>query len=276
MIDPIAFKIFGLSVHWYGIIICAGMILGVAVAIWQAKKRGYKADMIYDFFILALPLAVIGARLYYVVYEWQRYAANPISALYIWEGGLAIYGGVIGGVIAAIIFCKWKKVPFGDLVDSCAPSLILGQAIGRWGNFVNQEAYGNAITDSMGNIITDPNAGLFPYGVYIENLREWHQATFFYESMWNLCVFALLLIYAKHAKHRGNVLAMYFVAYGIGRFFIEGLRTDSLYIGGLRVSQVLSAVLVIGGIIYIAVMHRKERKTINYDGKYSVKEQKAE
>jgi len=266
LIDPIAirdcFGISGLNIHWYGIIICIGIVLGVLVGIKLANKKNYKSDMILDFILLALPLAIVCARIYYVVFEWQMYAANPWKVFAIWEGGIAIYGGVIGAVIAALIFCKWKKVSFGDLLDIGAPGLILGQAIGRWGNFANQEAYGPAITD--------PSMQWFPFGVYIQAVNEWHMATFFYESMWNLIVFAILLSYFKKAKHKGNVFVMYLIAYGIGRFFIEGLRMDSLWLvpGLIRVSQLLSAILVIFGIIYLAVMHKKEPKLYCYEGKY--------
>ena len=230
----------------------------------MAKKKGYTFEMLIDLMLLALPMAIVFARLYYVIFEWERYAGDFMKIIAIWEGGLAIYGGVIGALLAALIFSKWKKVPFGDILDIGAPGLILGQAIGRWGNFVNQEAFGN--------VITNPSMQWFPYGVYIERLGEWHQATFFYESAWNLIVLAVLLWYWKRAKHKGNVFVMYLVMYGIGRFFIEGLRTDSLWLvpGVIRVSQLLSAVLVIGGIIYLAVMYTKPAKIREYTGKYRI------
>jgi len=219
--------------------------------------------------LLTVPFAIVCARIYYVVFEWEHYASNPISALYIWEGGIAIYGAVIGGVIATIIFAKWKKFSFWTLADLVAPGLVLGQAIGRWGNFFNQEAYGQLITDEA--------MQFFPYAVYIERYGEWHQATFFYESMACLVIFAFLLIYRAKAKKApaGNLFLWYWVLYGIERFFVEGLRTDSLYIfkgglpignliffpAGLRVSQVVSLVMVIAfGIILIKrfIARRKE------------------
>ncbi len=239
MIDPIAihnlFGIEGLNIAWYAIIVTSGIVAGILLGGFLAKKKGYTFEMLIDLMLLALPLAIIFARLYYVVFEWERYAGDFMKIIAIWEGGLAIYGGVIGALLAALIFSKWKKVPFGDILDIGAPGLILGQAIGRWGNFVNQEAFGN--------VITNPSMQWFPYGVYIERLGEWHQATFFYESAWNLIVLAVLLWYWKRAKHKGNVFVMYLVMYGIGRFFIEGLRTDSLWLvpGVIRVSQLLSA-----------------------------------
>lgn len=268
MIDPIAihnlFGIEGLNIAWYAIIVTSGIVAGILLGGFLAKKKGYTFEMLIDLMLLALPLAIIFARLYYVVFEWERYAGDFMKIIAIWEGGLAIYGGVIGALLAALIFSKWKKVPFGDILDIGAPGLILGQAIGRWGNFVNQEAFGN--------VITNPSMQWFPYGVYIERLGEWHQATFFYESAWNLIVLAVLLWYWKRAKHKGNVFVMYLVMYGIGRFFIEGLRTDSLWLvpGVIRVSQLLSAVLVIGGIIYLAVMYTKPAKIREYTGKYRI------
>ncbi|MEG6611572.1 prolipoprotein diacylglyceryl transferase [Pseudoclostridium thermosuccinogenes] len=162
----------------------------------------------------------------------------------IWEGGLAIFGRVIGGIIAAIIFSKRNHFPFFRLVDMVVPSLIPGQAIGRWGNFVNQEAFGN--------LVTNPNLQFFPYALFIERLEEWHQATFFYESMWNLCVFVVLIYFRKRKKFSGQLLATYFIGYGLGRFWIEGLRSKSLYlVPGLRILQALSLVLIIIGIIMI-------------------------
>lgn len=147
------------------------------------------------------------------------------------------------------------------LLDFCAPGLILGQAIGRWGNFVNQEAYGN--------LITDPGLQFFPYGVYIEEMGAWYQATFFYESMWNFGVFIWLLIYSRKAKYDGNVMAMYFIAYGLGRLYIEGLRSDSLYIlPGIRVSQVLSLALIIGGVCYILIRRKMKKPNAIYEGPY--------
>ena len=268
MIDPIAvhnlFGIEGLNIAWYAIIVTSGIVAGILLGGFLAKKKGYTFEMLIDLMLLALPMAIIFARLYYVVFEWERYAGDFMKIIAIWEGGLAIYGGVIGALLAALIFSKWKKVPFGDILDIGAPGLILGQAIGRWGNFVNQEAFGN--------VITNPSMQWFPYGVYIERLGEWHQATFFYESAWNLIVLAVLLWYWKRAKHKGNVFVMYLVMYGIGRFFIEGLRTDSLWLvpGVIRVSQLLSAVLVIGGIIYLAVMYTKPAKIREYTGKYRI------
>lgn len=263
MIDNIAIKdLFGtgIDIHWYGVIIACGLLLGVILGVLEAKRRGYRAEMVLDFMLIAIPICIICARLYYVAFEWQHYAANPISMLYIWNGGLAIYGAVIGGVIAAIIFFSWTRVRVGTMMDVAAPSLIIAQAIGRWGNFVNQEAYGN--------LITNPKWQWFPAAVQIEAQgNQWFQATFFYESAWNVIVFIVLMLTRKKVKVRGGVFALYLAGYGIGRFFIEGLRSDSLYWGPFRVSQVLSALLVIGAILYLVIMSRR-KQVPDYKGVY--------
>lgn len=264
MIDPIAVKnlfgIQGLNIAWYGIIIAMGIVLGVWVAISQAKRRGYTSELLFDFMIIALPLAIVCARIYYVATTWEAYAGNFYKMIAIWEGGIAIYGAVIGGIIAALIVSKWRKFPVMRLLDIAAPGLILGQAIGRWGNFVNQEAFGN--------LIANPSLQFWPYGVYIQNLGEWHQATYFYESMWDFGVFIWLLFYSRKAKYDGNVIAMYFITYGIGRFFIEGLRTDSLWVGPFRISQLLSVVFIVGGAIYILVRRKMKKTDPVYEGRY--------
>ena len=265
--NPIAVKnlfgIQGLDVAWYGIIIAAGIVLAFTVTLMESKRKGYKADLIFDFLILALPLAIVCARIYFVAFEWQSYAGDFYKMIAVWQGGIAIYGAVIGGALAAFIVCRIKKFPFLRLLDITAPGLVLGQAIGRWGNFMNQEAFGN--------LITNPAQQFFPFAVYIQNLGEWHQAAFFYESMWDFGVFLLLMNYRKKAKYDGNVFAMYLIAYGIGRFFIEGLRTDSLYVlPGIRISQILSLVFIAGGIIYIVFRRKTGAQDPVYEGKYNI------
>ena len=231
------FGIEGFNIAWYGVIIGVGMVLAVCVAAFRAKRAGYKTDLILDFVLFAVPIAIVCARIYYVIFEWDMYSDDLMKIFAIREGGLAIYGGVIGGIATAVVFCKIQKVPLLKLMDFAMPSLLLGQIIGRWGNFMNQEAFGN--------LITDPKLQFFPYGVYIEDLAEWHQATFFYESAANLVLFIMMMIVARRAKKDGWMTVLYLVGYGIIRCCIEGLRTDSLYlIPGLRVSQLLSAVLI--------------------------------
>lgn len=269
-----------ISIAWYAVIICMGIIAGIVVGRYMAKRRGYNFDLVVDFLILAIPLALIGARVYYVALEWDRYAGDFSEMIAIWHGGLAIYGGIIGGFIALVIFCRWRKFSIGIMADIAAPGLAIGQAIGRWGNFVNQEAFGAAVTEK--------SLQWFPYAVNITKQHTiavydeatgkmiqqicdapWHMATFFYESVWNLIVFGILMWYQKRAKKRGNVFVMYLVLYGAGRAFIEGLRTDSLWLipGVLRISQGLALVCVILGLIYLIIMRNREQKPFTYVGK---------
>ena len=255
------FGIEGFNIAWYGVIIGCGMIIATMIAAWRASQKGYKSDLILDFILFAIPVGIVCARMYYVAFEWEYYAQNLIKIFAIREGGLAIYGGVLGGIATAVVFCKYHKFSLIKLLDFVMPSLLLGQAIGRWGNFTNQEAFGN--------LITDPNLQFFPYGVYIEHLEEWHQATFFYESMANLTLFILMMIVAHKAKKDGWMLVMYFMGYGCIRFFVEGLRADSLYlIPGVRVSQLLSAILVGIGLGIAWGIHMGRLKAKPYDGIY--------
>ncbi len=266
--DPVAFTIFGRDIYWYGILISLSVVLAVIMVYREAKREGLDADCMLDYALLTVPIAIVCARIYYVIFEWDQYAADPIRALYIWEGGIAIYGAVIGGVIATLIFSRWKKISFWKLADLVAPGLVLGQAIGRWGNFFNQEAFGG--------LVTDPAWQYFPYAVYIERLGEWHQATFFYESVACFLIFIFLMIYRRKAKNApaGNLFLWYWVLYGIERAYVEGLRTDSLWMfkdgipigsliffpNGLRVSQVLSIVMAVAFSIVLLVRFVKRRK----------------
>lgn len=269
--DNVAFTIFGKEIYWYGIIIAVGLILGVVIGVYEAKRKGYRSEMVLDFILLAVPLCIICARLYYVIFQWDNYVTEPIRMLYIWEGGLAIYGGVIGGAIAAILFYRWRRIAIGDMLDIAAPGLIIGQAIGRWGNFMNQEAFGTAVSN--------PAWQHFPWAVYIDPGKTidgtffpagYYHATFFYESMWNLIVFAILLLVRKKIKVRGGVFAMYVVLYGFGRFWIEQMRTDSLMWGSIRVSEGLSELLFFGGIAYLVYMHFTRRNYFPYSGYYNL------
>ena len=257
------FGIQGLNIAWYGVIIASGMMLGILLASLRARKRGWSSDLVLDFILLAVPLAVIGARAYYVAFEWDYFAVNPERIIAINTGGLAIYGAVIGGFLAAFLFTKSAKFPFLKLLDLIIPSLILGQAIGRWGNFINQEAFGA--------LITDPKLQFFPLAVYIQSLGEWHQATFFYESFCNSILLVIVLLLSRKGVKDGTLLATYFIGYGIARTVIEGLRTDSLYLfGTIRVSQVLSAALVVVGIVMLVLIKKGVIHTKPYEGKYCV------
>lgn len=233
------FEIFGLEVKFYGIIIALGMLIAVFVAVYNTKYRGLKPDDIYTVALYALPLAILGARIYYVIFSPHSYTF--LEFLDIRSGGMAIYGGVIGGALGLFLFCLIHKKNFLKLADVACVSLILGQAIGRWGNFFNQEAYGYEVTNKA--------LQWFPYAVYIENNSAWHMATFFYESILNLCIFFFLMIMIRKLKNKGTIMSLYFICYGLVRVFVEGLRTDSLYLGNIRVSQLLSGILVVAGII---------------------------
>ena len=233
----------------YGLLIAGAMALGVFLCARQEERLGLPKDTAVDFALWVIPAAIVGARLYYVAFQWPMYASDPVRILYLWEGGLAIYGGVIGGTVAALIYSRVKKVSFAALADMVAPVLILGQAIGRWGNFVNQEAYGQ--------VIDDPALQFFPLAVFADG--EWHMAAFFYESIWDFIGFLILWLNRKRVKVRGNLFLGYLVWYGLGRAVIEGLRTDSLMWGSMRVSQALSLGLVIAAGIALILRHLKHR-----------------
>ena len=241
------FSIFGIEIKFYGLIMAFAMLLGVLLACKLAKKRGVKSDDVFYLALIVLPCAVIGARLYYVIFYEYNYSFWEIFNIR--QGGLAIYGGVIGGIIGVVVFAlikkNWKLIFV--LMDICAPCLILGQALGRWGNFFNQEAYGNIITNS--------SFQWFPFAVWIEAENAWFQATFFYESLWNLIGVAILVFTYYKSNQTGTTTAAYLTWYGLGRTWIEGLRTDSLYIGstGIRVSQLLSIILVVVGVVILSV-----------------------
>lgn len=233
----------------YGMLIAMAIGLGVFLCSRQEKRLGLPKDITVDFALWAVPAAILGARLYYVAFQWDMYRQNPAHILYVWEGGLAIYGGVIGGAAAALVFSRVKKVSFLTLADMVAPALILGQAIGRWGNFVNQEAYGT--------LISDPALQFFPLAVQVNG--EWHMATFFYESVWNFIGFWLLWLNRKKITARGNLFLGYLCWYGLGRAVIEGWRTDSLMWGNVRVSQALSAGLFLAAGIALMLRRGKHR-----------------
>ena len=257
------FGIQGLNIAWYGVIIACGLLLGIWLATYRAKKRGWSSDLVLDFILLAVPLAIIGARAYYVAFEWEYFSAAPAKIIAINEGGLAIYGAVIGGFLAAFLFSRAAKFPFLKLIDLVIPSLILGQAMGRWGNFINQEAFGA--------LVTNPNLQFFPLAVYIQSLGEWHQATFFYESFCNTILLVITLLLGRKGVKDGTLLATYFIGYGTVRAVIEGLRTDSLYLfGTIRISQLLSALLVLVGITLLVLIKKDIIRTKPYDGKYCV------
>ena len=228
-----------LTVHYYGAIIAMGLILGVLYACRRSKDFGLKEDDLIDGVLWVTPFAILCARAYYVIFRWaEEYADNPISALYIWQGGLAIYGGVLGAALGVIIFCRFKKIKLGALLDLVALGFLIGQSLGRWGNFFNREAFG-AATDSFLRM------GLFNKytGQY-----EFYHPTFLYESLWNAAGFVLLHCLSKKRRYDGQIALGYVAWYGLGRAMIEGLRVDSLYWGPFRVSQVLAAVSCVAAV----------------------------
>jgi len=251
---PYSRYIFG-SLPWYSVLIVSGILICFILCSREEKRLQLPQDTVLDLALWVVPCGIIGARLYYVIFDWQSFAHDPISVLYIWNGGLAIYGAVIGGALAILLFSWRKKLSPLLLMDMIAPTLALAQSIGRWGNYFNMEAYGGHITN--------PFWQFFPAGVLIPHGGgyDWHMATFFYESVWDLSVFLVLwLIIRRRKRHNGVVALWYMLLYGTGRFLIEGLRTDSLMLGPLRVSQWLSAGLVLTAIVLLislAVYNRR-------------------
>ena len=247
---PSYFTLFGRPIYFYGVLIGLGFLLAIVFCAKRAKRFGLKEDDVYDVAIWLIPCSILGARLYYVLFRFDYYRVHPDELLSVWNGGLAIYGGVIAGMLSVAAVCRRKKIPLAAMLDNLVYGLLLGQIIGRWGNFMNREAFG-AETDIFCRMgLTAPDGTT----IYVH-------PTFLYESLWNLGVLLFLLWFEKTGKRRfdGHCIALYFLLYGIGRFWIEGLRTDSLYIGntGIRVSQALSLVLVIGA---AAVLLWKKKK----------------
>lgn len=248
-IDPIALRIGPFSIAWYGIIIVLGMLLSIHLAEKEANRLSFPNDTVVDLAFWTIPLGIIGARLYYVIFEWRHYIKNPLSILYVWEGGLAIYGGIIAGILTIAYFSYKKYYPFWLLLDILAPYTLLAQAIGRWGNFINQEAHGAEVSRDFLENLYIPDWIINQ--MYIDG--KYYQPTFLYESLWNLIGAGILIYLSRQEKflYRGEIIAGYMIWYGFGRFFIEGMRTDSLYIGPFRVSQLVSILLIVLGLCII-------------------------
>ncbi len=245
----VAFEAFGRSIYWYAIIIATGFLLAVLYGMKRRKEFDLTEDNIIGMLMLAVPLAIICARLYYVIFNFEPYRHDLKRIFYIWEGGIAIYGAIIGAIIAAAIYCRFKKISIIRFFDIGALGLMIGQSIGRWGNFVNCEAYGGQTT--------------LPWGMSINGFDPVHP-TFLYESLWNAVGFIVLHFYSKKRKFNGEIFWLYVAWYGIGRAIIEGLRTDSLYFfnTGIRTSQALaiaSAVLSVAYLVYRYFKIRKEK-----------------
>ena len=281
-LNPVAFKIplpWSDSPHpimWYGIIITLAMIVGFMIALKKSKHEGIERDSMFDLAIYLIVSCILGARLYYVLFYGKSYDSF-IDVIAIWDGGLAIYGGILAGIIAIVIYTKVKKINTAKLLDCAAPALIIGQAIGRWGNFCNAEAHGGVTELPWRMGIAEGSWASSDMTEVIYGKTRYYHPTFLYESLWNLLGFALIMLLYKKKKFNGQMALFYGVWYGLGRFFIEGLRTDSLYIPGteLRVSQVVAGICVVGGVVALTVCGRiaKNRRMDDeeYESVYSSK-----
>ena len=257
-INPVAISFGKVSIYWYGIIIMSGILLAMVLGYFRQKRltESYKKetninwDNICDLVLFMLPIGIIFARIYYCIFRFDYYIEHPSEIFQIWNGGIAIYGGIIGGIITGIVFCKVKKIKFWEFADFCIPYVAMCQAIGRWGNFVNAEAYGEE-TNSF-----------FKMGLVNNGQTTYYHPTFLYESVCNFLIFLILLLVSKHKKFSGQIVYLYFILYGFARFFIEGLRTDSLYLAntGIRISQLLSAVLFLTFLVLYIVKRIKAEK----------------
>lgn len=241
-LSPIFLDLGPIKIRWYGLIIGVGALLALWIARRESIKRGFHQDTFVDLVLFAIPIAILCARLYYVIFQWSYYSQHPNEILKIWEGGLAIHGGLIGAVATGIVYAKVKKLSFWKLADIAAPSIILGQAIGRWGNFMNQEAHGGPVTREFLEGLHLPD--FIINQMYIQG--QYYHPTFLYESLWNLVGFLILIMLRKVNLRRGELFLSYVIWYSIGRFFIEGMRTDSLMLTeSLRIAQVISIVLIL-------------------------------
>lgn len=283
------------NIAFYGVIIALGMVAGILIARWQARRTNQNPELYFDFALIAIPISVIGARLYSVAFEWDYYKQDLLQIFNFRNGGLAIYGGVITAIITAVVYCKIRKMNAGLLADTGILGMVIGQIIGRWGNFINRECFGNYTNSlfAMRIDVTDPalSSVFKPSEISDAALRVMYegkdralanimeirnnivlgtdgnsyiqvQPTFLYESLWNLGLLIFLIIYSPHKKFHGEILLMYLVGYGLGRFWIEGLRTDQLFLWntGFAVSQLLSAVLVIGAGSFIIIKRMKMKR----------------
>ncbi len=241
--NPVAFEIFGLSIRWYGIILSVGIMVGILLAYYEAKRLGRDPEYIIDLALWCIPAAVIGARVYYVILEWDYYNGDILRMINIREGGLAIHGALIAAIFTGYIFTRIKKIRFLETADIVAPSIIMGQAIGRWGNFVNGEAHGGLTN--------------LPWGIIVDGMKV--HPTFLYESIWSLGVFFFLTFYKGKKKVNGEVFLLYGILYSIGRFWIEGLRTDSLWFMGMRAAQLISiAIIIVFSVSMVLIRRRKK------------------
>lgn len=265
-VNPVAFSVGGIEIRWYGIIIVLGIIAGFSYAAYRAKQSGLSLDDMLDYVLVALPLGIICARLYYVVFFNDGSYKTFYDVIAIWEGGLAIYGGVLGGLLGMFLVSRHKKNKFRAVLDCFAPGVMIGQIFGRWGNFFNAEAYGtldHIDFPFIGRIFTPHFEENYPLRMVIENGFVGKIAvhpTFLYESVWNLLGLLLIHLFFNRKRFDGEVALWYFAWYGFGRFFIEGMRDDSLMLGPFRVSQILALVLFAASIVLIVIGSKKAKK----------------
>ncbi|MFA8437322.1 prolipoprotein diacylglyceryl transferase [Pueribacillus sp. YX66] len=254
-LDRVAFQLGPISIYWYGVIIATGVLLALILANREGKRLGLPKDTFTDLLMWAVPFAIIGARAYYVIFEWDAYKNNPSKIFAIWEGGIAIHGALIGAVITAIVFARLKGLSFWKLADIAAPSVLLGQAIGRWGNFMNQEAHGGPVTREFLEGLMLPD--FIINQMYIDG--TYYHPTFLYESLWSFAGVILLLLLRKVSLRRGEIFLTYAIWYSIGRLFIEGLRTDSLLVGdtSIRIAQVVSVLIIVIGTTLIIIRRKR-------------------
>ena len=270
MNPPSSFELFGRTFYLYGAIVALGFLLGILYCAHKSERFiGIPSDTLYDFVLWLLPTAILGARAYYVIFQWDQYKSDPLSIFKLWEGGLAIYGGILAGLVLVILWCRRRRIPFGALGDLSVYGLLIGQSIGRWGNFLNREAFG-AETDIFCRMgLTNPGEAT----IYVH-------PTFLYESLWNFIGFLFMHFWFKRHKRRfdGHAMLLYVAWYGIGRMLIEGLRTDSLYLGGtgIRVSQLLAGCSALLAIVLLVIFLRRENPPLYVDTRAAALKEEAE
>lgn len=276
-VNPVAFHLFGMEVYWYGLIIALGVALCATLGFMHCKKNKFSSDLICDILLVSLPSAIVGARLYYVLCNWSYYSEDFKRIFDTRSGGLAVYGGVMGAFLGAYIMCRIRKIPFSTCADYCIVYIPLGQAVGRWGNFVNQEAFGTTTNLPWGMTSSDVVSYLERNCPHLNSSLPVHP-TFLYESLFNLCLFFALLWIRSRSKHIYETTSCYMIFYGICRFFLEGLRTDSLYIGStnIRTSQLLSLVLVLAGLAIIIYVRSAEKLRVDLPERFLVAAEKTE
>ena len=246
-INRIAFSVFGVNIYWYGLIMVTAMVIGIIMLKKRDGLYNIKFEEVLNLLIFLIPISLVSARLYYVIFNLEYYLSNPIQIINMRNGGIAIYGGIIGGIITCAVYCKKTKINLIDLIDFLAPALVLGQAIGRWGNFVNVEAYGTATFMPW-------RMGIYDEGNYIEV-----HPTFLYESLVCFIILFILLLISNKRKFKGQISCTYLILYSIERIFVEGLRTDSLMLGNIRISQALSII-----ILFVSFAFYLKEMTKNY------------